>query len=106
MEESSWKIGAYVDALSNGHKMLLITKNEGMGKGREQAVIGVTAPLSSTSCPLFTRPTHFFASPPPLFNLNIELASPFRSGGADMIFVKSFTQAYTLTFRNLPEENA
>ena len=25
---------------------------------------------------------------------------------ADMIFVKSFTQAYTLTFRNLPEENA
>ena len=73
MEESSWKIGAYVDALSNGHKMLLITKNEGMGKGREQAVIGVTAPLSSTSCPLFTRPTHFFASPPPLFNLNIEL---------------------------------
>ena len=25
---------------------------------------------------------------------------------ADMIFVKSFTQAYTLRFRNLPEENA
>ena len=24
----------------------------------------------------------------------------------EMIFVKSFTQAYTLTFRNLPEENA
>ena len=27
-------------------------------------------------------------------------------GGADMIFVKSFTQAYTLIFRNIPEENA
>ena len=25
---------------------------------------------------------------------------------SDMIFVKSYTQAYTLTFRNLPEENA
>ena len=25
---------------------------------------------------------------------------------ADMIFVKSFTHAYTLTFRNLPEKNA
>ena len=24
----------------------------------------------------------------------------------DMIFVNSLTQAYTLTFRNLPEENA
>ena len=25
---------------------------------------------------------------------------------ADMIFVKSFTQALTLTFKNLPEEDA
>ena len=31
---------------------------------------------------------------------------PDSMRGADMIFVKSFTQAYTLTFRNLPEENA
>ena len=42
---------------------------ERMSKGRE-AVMGEPAPLSASSCPLFTRHTHFFASPNPFFNLN------------------------------------
>ena len=36
----------------------------------------------------------------------IDFSIDFGWLGPDMIFVKSFTQAYTLTFRNLPEENA